>query len=378
MTLERGRIKIVVWDSIGNTLLGVRPWARSEPAIQEVLRAEDPAAQEHAPPLAEILDAWDIDLVWFNSADEPYVHFGQLYADYGDALRFSRDLDEIAAEVADADFVVLHKECLPAEAIREASRLRLIQHLGQDARGVPLAAARARGVPVAATPLVNYITVAEQVWAYILNWSKRLPALREHMRGRQYAEHWTRFPGARYLGDMTLGLLGMGEIARPIARVAQAFGMRVLYWDIERFPALEEQYGVEFVAWDELFAESDVVSVQLALNPQTAGIIAAPEFALMQPHALFINTARGGLVDQAALTEALRAGRLGAVALDVFAEEPPAPDDPLLVMHDDADERITLTPHNAWQSPWTWVRDSQELWLNVARAMRGEPIQHLI
>ncbi|MEZ4564164.1 MAG: NAD(P)-dependent oxidoreductase [Thermomicrobiales bacterium] len=378
MTLERGRIKIVVWDSIGNTLLGVRPWASWEPAIQAALRAEDPAAQEHAPPLAEILDEWDVDLVWFNSADEPYVHFGQLYADYGDALRFSRDLDEIAAEVADADFVVLHKECLPAEAIREARRLRLIQHLGQDARGVPLAAARARGVPVAATPLVNYITVAEQVWAYILNWSKRLPALRQHMRDRAYAEHWTRFPGTRYLGDMTLGLLGMGEIARPIARVAQAFGMRVVYRDTVRFPELEEQYGMTFVAWDDLFRDSDVVSVQLALNPQTENIIAAREFGLMQPHALFVNTARGGLVDQAALTEALRTGQIGAVALDVFAEEPPAPDDPLLVMHDDADERITLTPHNAWQSPWTWVRDSQELWLNVARAMRGEPIQHLI
>jgi phosphoglycerate dehydrogenase-like enzyme len=378
VTRERARIKVVVWDSIGNTLLGVRPWESWEPAIQDVLLAEDPAARERALPFADILDDWDVDLTWFNSADEPYVHFGQLYADYGNALRFTKDVDEIVAEVADADFVVLHKERLPAEAIRNATRLRLIQHLGEDARGVPLEAARERGIPVAATPLVNYITVAEQVWAYILNWSKRLPALRQHMRNRAYAEHWTRFPGTRYLGDMTLGLLGMGEIARPIARVAQAFGMKVVYWDIVRFPELEERYDMTFAEWDDLFRDSDVVSVQLALNPQTEGIIGAREFALMKPDALFINTARGGLVDQEALTEALREGRIGAVALDVFAEEPPAPDDPLLLLHDDADERITLTPHNAWQSPWTWVRDSQELWFNVARAMRGEPIDHLI
>ena len=378
MTRERQKIKIVVWDSIGNTLLGVRPWASWEPAIQEVLLAEDPGARKHAVPLAEILDDWDVDLVWFNSADEPYVHFGQLYADYGDALRFSKDIEEIAAEVADADFVVLHKERLPEDAIRNASSLRLIQHLGEDARGVPLEVARERGIHVAAPPLVNYITVAEQVWAYILNWSKRLPSLRQHMRDREYAEHWTRFPGTRYLGDMTLGLLGMGEIARPIARVAQAFGMKVVYWDIVRFPDLEARYGMTFVEWDDLLRESDVVSVQLALNPQTEGIIGAREFALMKPDALFINTARGGLVDQAALTEALRAGHIGAVALDVFAEEPPAPDDPLLLLHDEANEQITLTPHNAWQSPWTWVRDSQELWFNVARALRGEPIQHLI
>src|ERR1044072_5407618 len=118
MTGERTRIKIVVWDSIGNTLLGVRPWESWEPAIQDVLLSEDPAAREHALPLAQILDEWDVELIWFNSADEPYVHFGQLYADFGEALRFSKDIDEIAAEVADADFVIVHKERLLEDAMR--------------------------------------------------------------------------------------------------------------------------------------------------------------------------------------------------------------------------------------------------------------------
>jgi phosphoglycerate dehydrogenase-like enzyme len=154
--------------------------------------------------------------------------------------------------------------------------------------------------------------------------------------------------------------------------------MPVRYWDIERFPELEAAYGMEFVAWDELFATSNVVSVQLALNPQTEGIIGAREIALMQPTALFINTARGKLVDQAALTRALTERRIGAVALDVFAEEPLPYDDPLLALHDGADERVTLTPHNAWQSPWTWVRDSQELWFNVLRSLRGEPVKYLV
>ncbi|MGH2615241.1 MAG: 2-hydroxyacid dehydrogenase, partial [Thermomicrobiales bacterium] len=135
-------------------------------------------------------------------------------------------------------------------------------------------------------------------------------------------------------------------------------------------------YGMEFVAWDELFAASDIVSVQLALNPQTEGIVGTREIGLMKPTALFINTARGRLVDQVALTEAIEKGRIGAVALDVFAEEPLPVDDPLLRLYDGADERVTLTPHNAWQSPWTWVRDSQELWLNVRRSLRGEPIRH--
>lgn len=376
MTNER--VKVVVWDSIGNTVLGVRPWESWDAATQETLLQENPEAKSVALPLREILAGYEVDLVWLNSADAPYAPFGQLYADYEGSLRFTRDVDEIAREIEDADFLVLHKERLPAEAIERARNLRLIQHLGQDFRGVPLQAARAKGIPVAATPLINYITVAEQVWAYILNWAKRLPALRMHMNSRAYLDSWHGFPDTKYLGDLTLGLLGMGEIARPIARVAQAFGMPTQYWDIERFPDLETAHGMTFVEWDDLFSSSDVVSVQLALNPQTEGIIGAREFDLMKPTALFINTARGGLVDQAALTSALEEGKIGAVALDVFTEEPVPPDDPLLALHDVADEKITLTPHNAWQSPWTWVRDSQELWLNVRRSLQGAPIQHLV
>jgi phosphoglycerate dehydrogenase-like enzyme len=372
------RVKIVVWDSIGNTLLGVRPWESWDAAVQETLLRENPAAKAIALPLRALLADYDVDLTWFNSADAPYAPFGQLYADYEGSLRFTRSVEEIISGFEDADYLVLHKERLPPEALERAGKLRLIQHLGQDYRGVPVEVARARGIPVAATPLINYITVAEQVWAYILNWAKRLPALRMHMANRTYVDSWHGFPDTKYLGDLTLGLLGMGEIARPIARVAHAFGMPVRYWDIERFPDLETAYGMEFVPWDELFATADVLSVQLALNPQTEEIIGAHEIGLMKPSALFINTARGKLVDQEALTAALEGERIGAVALDVFAEEPLPVEDPLLRLHDGADERVTLTPHNAWQSPWTWVRDSQELWLNVRRSLQGEPIQHLV
>jgi phosphoglycerate dehydrogenase-like enzyme len=205
-----------------------------------------------------------------------------------------------------------------------------------------------------------------------------LPALREHMRTRSYTESWGLFPDLKYLGDLTLGILGMGEIARPIARAAQAFEMPTLYWDIERFPALEAKYGVEFVEWDELFRRADVLTVQLALNERTQGIIGEREIGLMKPSALFINTARGKLVDQAALTRAVADGRIGGVALDVYADEPLPPDDPLLALHDGGLDRVTLTPHCAWQSPWTWVRDSQQLWFNVLRSLRGEPILRLV
>jgi phosphoglycerate dehydrogenase-like enzyme len=377
--MAKQRINVVVWDSIGNTVLGVRPWSSWEPAIVAEMLRERPDAETAARPLRDILADYDVDLIWFNSADAPYAPFGQLYADYDGALRFTKSVEEIGRAVEDADFLILHKETLPDEYVERARNLRLIQHLGQDYRGVPMEAARARNIPVAATPLVNYITVAEQVWAYILSWAKRLPALRAHMTARDYAGTWSLFPHTRYLGDMTLGLLGLGEIARPVARAAKAFGMPAVYWDITRFPHHEEAYDLTFVEWDDLFRTADVVTVQLALNDKTMGIIGAREFDLMKPDALFVNTARGKLVDQTALTEAIRQGTIGAVALDVYVEEPLPPDDPLLALHDEAgDERVTLTPHNAWQNPWTWVRDSQELWYNILRSLRNEPVDHLV
>ena len=239
-------------------------------------------------------------------------------------------------------------------------------------------AARELGVPVAATPLVNYIAVAEHVWALALSHLKRLPQQRERMIRRAYRERWGTHPGLRMVGDNTLGLLGFGEIARPIARVARAFEMPVIYWDIVRFPELEERYGARYVEWDAIFSQSDVLSVQLALNERTEGIVGAREIALMKPDALFINTARGKLVDQGALTAALRAGRLGGAALDVFAVEPLPEDDELHALHEDLSANVQLTPHSAWQSPWTWIRDSHEIWYNILRVLRNEPSHHLV
>ncbi|MGI8404161.1 MAG: 2-hydroxyacid dehydrogenase [Thermomicrobiales bacterium] len=240
-------------------------------------------------------------------------------------------------------------------------------------------AARERGLPVAATPLVNYTAVAEHVWAMILEYEKRLRDQRDYMENSEYLDEWGAYhPRVPLLSDLTIGLLGMGEIARPIARAAQAFGMRVLYLDITRFPELEAQYGMEFVEWDEIFRQSDIVSTQLALNEQTAGIIGKYEFKLMKPKALFINTARGKLVDQDALIGALHAGTTGGAALDVYAEEPPPSHSPLHAIHEDGTHRVILTPHSAAQGPWTWIRDSQGLWFNVRDVLDGKEAKHLV
>ena len=372
-------LKIVVWDNIGNTLLGMRPWGAWDERVQQRLLTEDANARERVVTIQNLLSDHDVDLVWLWDPEKAQRGFRALFDEVDARLVETTSEQVIVDELRDADFVIVHKEQLPPQALQAAEKVRLVQHLGRDARGVPMDIARQMQVPVAATPLVNYSAVAEHVWAMILTDAKRMVDQREYMASRAYQQEWGAYhPGVRLISDLTLGLVGLGEIARPVARVARAFGMRTLYWDIRRFPDVEAELGVEFVEWDEIFRQSDVLSMQLALNPQTEGIIGKREFGLMKPTALFINTARGRLVDEAALAEALQSGEIRAAAIDAYAEEPLPIDSPLHALHEADDHRVILTPHSAAQGPWTWIRDSQDLWFNIRRVLDGETVQYLI
>jgi phosphoglycerate dehydrogenase-like enzyme len=349
-------INIAVWDNIGNVLLGVRLRGMTDNPWVERLSPADPAALEAAP------------------------LFEELFADYDVQLHEVKTLAELEAIIPDVDYLVVHKERVPAEVLARGQRLKLVQHLGLDYRGVPLDAARALAVPVCATPLVNYNAVAEHAWALLLSHYKQLPEQRRQMEQRLYdTRGWgATVPQVRLLEDDTLGLLGFGEIARPMARFARAFGMKTLYWDRERFTDLEAAYGVEYVGWDELFQRADVLSVHLPIKPETEGIIGAREISLLKANAYFINTARGRLVDQPALVAALQQRRLGGAGLDVFATEPLPLDDPLHALHADPSANVTLTSHTGWQGPWTWVRDSLNIWHNVLHHLRGEPLHYVV
>jgi phosphoglycerate dehydrogenase-like enzyme len=368
----------VVWDNIGNTLLGVRTWDQWNEQDQRDLLRQNPDAREQIKGFREIFSDYDIDLVWLYNEEKYIRGFVPLYEEYAPHLRAMQSIEDLREEIVDADILIVHKEQVPEDVLRSAKKLRFIQHLGQDHRGVPVETASAMGIPVAATPLENYLVVAEQAWAMILNHVKQLPAIRTHMHERAYHESWGRFAGSRSTRDLTLGLLGFGEIARPIARIARAFRTEIIYWDIVRFPELEQEYGLRYVEWDEIFQQADILSVQLALNPQTEGIIGEREFSLMKPSALFLNTARGKLVDQAALAAAIENQTFGGAALEVFAEEPLPDDDPLLELHARHPERVTLTPHCGALAPWTWVEDSQELWYNLLRFLQGDQPKHLV
>ncbi|MBX3085560.1 MAG: hypothetical protein KF716_28245 [Anaerolineae bacterium] len=347
-------IKIVVWDNIGNVLLGVRLRKQFGNEWMKKLTPDDPAAVESAP------------------------LFEEIFADYETEVIEVKTLAELDDVIAEADYLVVHKERVTPEVLRKGKKIRLIQHLGLDYRGVPMEVARELGVPVCATPLINYIAVAEHAWALLLNHYKQMQEQRCQVEQRKYLERgWgATVPNVRIVQDYTLGLLGFGEIARPMASYAHAFEMKAIYWDIVRFPDLEAKYHIEYVEWDELFKRADVLSVHIPIKPETEKIIGAREFGLMKPDAFFINTARGKLVDQAALVDALKNHRLGGAGLDVMYEEPLPKDDPLHALNEDPQYNVTLTSHSAWQGPWTWVRDSLNIWMNVYHHLRGEPLRY--
>lgn len=372
-------LKIGVWDNIGNTMLGMRPWDDWDELTQSRFLNEDPNAINRLKTLEDLFPDYDLDIVWLYDPVKSRRGFAAFIDEPTHNLRAVESTDVLTDSLADLDVFVLHKENLPPEALARADNLKLIQHLGSDYRGIPIDAARARGIPTAASPLINYSTVAEHLWGMILSIFKQLPDQQRYMMDATYPQGWNTYnPHTRPMSDLTIGFLGMGEIARPMARYAQAMDMTIRYWDIVRFPELETKFGMEFVEWETIFRASDIVSTQLALNPQTQEIIGAAEFALMKPTAIFTNTARGRLVDEPALIETLAAGKIWGAALDVFYDEPLPADSPLHELHRQNPSRIVLTPHSAAQGPWTWVRDSREIWDNVRRLVDGQPLHHLV
>jgi len=318
-------------------------------------------------------------VTWLHDPVKSRRGFAAFIDEHKDQLRATTPSSNVLEAIGEADVLIVHKEQVPAEAVATAPPLRLVQHLGRDARGLPMETIRSRGIVATATPLVNYSTVAEQAWATILALLKRLPDQREYIDSGAYVNQWGAYhPQSRVVSDLTIGFVGMGEIARPMATVAAAFGMRILYWDQTRFHDLESRWNMEFVSWEEIWSVPDVVSLQLALNEQTEGIVDARTIGSMKPGALFQNSARGRLVDEDALVAALQSGTLGGAALDVFATEPLPLTNPLRELARSEPNRVILTPHSAAQGPWTWVRDSQALWLNVRRFLDGEPVHHVI
>jgi D-3-phosphoglycerate dehydrogenase len=252
------------------------------------------------------------------------------------AGRFDYELggDALVALLADADAYIAGSAHVTHDVLERLPRLKIVSRRGVGFERIDLDAARERGVLVTIAAGANQHAVADHVFALLLAVARRIPdAHRSVAEGR-----WESFVGPELRGR-TLGVIGLGRVGKGVARRAHAFDMRVIATDPVRDEAFARANGVAYAALDELLATADVVSVNASLNDTTRGLLDAPALARMKPGAILVNTARGGIVDERALADALRSGALLGAGVDVFEREPPA-GSPLIGL-----PNVVLTPH---------------------------------
>jgi phosphoglycerate dehydrogenase-like enzyme len=299
---------------------------------------------------------------------EPYGPWFAGWADEGALVVVSpeEDVAKFASNLRDAEVLLHILRPVTEEVLAGAPRLRLVQKIGVGVDTIDLEAARRRGVAVANMPGTNTQAVAEAALMLMLAALRNLPGLDRECR---VGNGWTPEQEARErrntLGELcgrTVGLVGAGAVASRLVRPLEGLGAHVIYADRRERPNL----GIERHDLGDLLEASDIVSLHLPLTPETEGLIDRRALARMKPAAVLINTARGGLVEETALVEALTSGRLLAAGLDVLAEEPPPPDHPLLSL-----DNVVLTPHVAWLTQETLSRSFDVALENIRRLRDG-------
>lgn len=279
--------------------------------------------------------------------------------------------DAAVAALADAGVVVLMRErtALSAAILARLPKLKLIVTTGMGNAVVDIEAARARGVEVCGTS-ADDISTAELVFAHMLDFARGVG--RES--GRLHAE-----PGAWYtaapsydLKGATLGLLGVGRVGTRVAEIGAAFGMNVVAWSEGLTEERARTAGVRRVGRDELFGQSDFVSVHLRLSERTRGLIGAGELARMKSSAVLINTSRGPIVDETALIAALRGNWIAAAALDVFDVEPLPADHPFRVL-----PNARMTPHIGYATEGFYRDNYRQAVEDIAAFLAGQPIRQI-
>ncbi len=309
-----------------------------------------------------------------DSLNHDDLDFSSLQSTLAD-WRFYADTqpEQTASRIADAEVVVSNKVMLDEAALDAAPKLKLIAIAATGTNNVDLNVAARRGISVCNIRRYATPSVVQHVFALLLSLTRHLNDYQAAVRRGD----WQRsgqfclldYP-IRELGDLTLGIIGYGELGRAVADTAdRAFGMRVL---LAQRPGGPAQPGR--IALHELLPQLDVLSLHCPLTAETRGLLGREQLALMKPDALLINAARGGIVDEAALATALLGGKLGGAGIDVLSEEPPTADSPLLQQ---ALPNLIVTPHIAWASRQSRQRLLDQLAENIAAFVAGRP-QNLV
>lgn len=300
-------------------------------------------------------------------------------AQYFDVERNDADTvfssDELRARLADkAGAITTASERIDASVLAGAPNLRVVANMAVGYNNFDIEAMTAAGVMATNTPDVLNETTADFGWALLMATARRVTESERWLR----EGHWDKWAYDMFLGadvhGSTLGIVGMGRIGGAVARrAALGFGMKVLYSNRSRNEAAEKAYGAEHRTLPELLAQSDFVVTLVPLSPATERLIGAKEFAQMKRGAIFINAARGKVIDEAALVDALASGHLRAAGLDVFEREPVSVDSPLLKMkHVVALPHIGSATHETRHAMASCAAD------NLIAALTGKPLQNVV
>lgn len=285
----------------------------------------------------------------------------------------SGERGELLGLMPEADFLLVATARVDEELLRAAPRLRLVQHQGVGYDNIDVAACRRAGIPVALTPEGTTTGVAEHTLLLILALYRHLPTLDAAVRDGEWPV-WSMRSRSLELAGKTIGLIGFGRIGREVAKRARAFDVTVLYHDAVRAPAeVDAELGATSVTRDDLLQQADIVSLHAPLTAETRGLIGERELRLMRPNAVLINTARGALVDEQALTRALAEGWIAGAGLDVLRQEPPPRGHPLL-----SSPKVILTPHVAAGTRDAYRTKMEAVFANMERVARGEAPRHQV
>ena len=276
--------------------------------------------------------------------------------------------EDVVPRIDGCDIVYINKVRLTREILEQTDVLKLIVLIATGTDNVDLDAAREKGIAVCNIRAYCTNSVVEHVFAVLLNLSHNIGNYHASVRRGDWQNAvdfcMLGYP-IRELSAMTMGIVGYGELGSHVARVARAFGMTVL---IARRPGADASSDDDRIDLDELLGSADVISLHCPLTPRTQGLIGRRELALMKPDAILINTARGGLVDSAALVAALADGTIAGAAIDVLTTEPPADGDPVL---DYRGDNLIVTPHIAWATVEARQNAISEVARNVESFLNG-------
>ena len=291
---------------------------------------------------------FDMKIVFLDAATLGDVSFSPIM-ELGELVCWQTSTPAEALErVSDCDVLIVNKVKVTRELIDAAHALKLICEAATGVNNIDLEYAGARGIPVRNVAGYSTESVVQSTFMHILSLVGQLPYYDWKVKTGRYSWSGLFTDVSRpffELSGKTIGIVGMGTIGHRVAEVAGAFGMKVIYYSTSGTSHCTDYPSVPL---DRLMAESDVVSVHAPLNGRTSGLIGKAELALMKPHAIIVNMGRGGIVDEAALAEAVDNGIIAGAGMDVYTEEPMNVKNPLsLAKHQ---ERLSLTPHTAWAS----------------------------